>query len=377
MSLSDSAKFKHRDEMPSMKIIEIDRYDDFLSLEKRWNKLLERCTHTVFSTWEWLSTWWKHFGNDKRLMLLLAEENDKIIGIAPLMYSVHRMFRVRMGKIEFIGTPDSDYHDFILTEKSEECLKLFIDYLSNLPEKWNCIQLTDIPENAKCIPILSKISKNLKLVHKCPCVPLPKSYDTFMLGLSRNFRKDLRNNLRRLKRDFKVDFFDCSEIQSYAEGMNWLFQLHKKRWQSKGLSGAFANQKFRSFHLDIARSFSKKGWLGLLLLRLSGEPAVVSYGFKYRSKYYSYLSGFDPKYSRYGVGNLIKAYIIGKCIEEGLAGFDFMRGVESYKDRWNTITRWNRQAVITKRGFLANVQNWLYREYWRQGNRLKYLLKMQ
>src|SRR5208337_586075 len=119
------------------RIVEVNRYTDFLALEKTWQDMLHRCHNSaIFSTWEWLTAWWKHFGNDKRLVLLLAEENDKIVGIAPLMYSIHKMFGLRMGKIEFIGTPDSDYADFILAEKSEECIKLFIEYVNNLTEKW-------------------------------------------------------------------------------------------------------------------------------------------------------------------------------------------------------------------------------------------------
>ena len=141
-------------------------------------------------------------------MLLLAEENSKIIGIAPLMYSVHKMFGLRMGKIEFIGTPDSDYNDFILTSKEEACIKLFINYLNNLPEKWDCIDLTDIPENAKSLPFLNKMAKTLKPLHKCPYAPLPKSYDAFLNALKRKQRKELRRNLRRLKESFKVDFAD-------------------------------------------------------------------------------------------------------------------------------------------------------------------------
>ncbi|MEM2970472.1 MAG: cellulose biosynthesis protein, partial [Candidatus Bathyarchaeia archaeon] len=72
--------------MEETKIVEIDNYDDFLALEEDWNNILDKCDHTIFSTWYWLSNWWKHFGNGKKLLLLLAQENNEIEGIAPLMY---------------------------------------------------------------------------------------------------------------------------------------------------------------------------------------------------------------------------------------------------------------------------------------------------
>jgi CelD/BcsL family acetyltransferase involved in cellulose biosynthesis len=364
-----------------MRVKEICHYHDFLALEETWNDVLRRCQHTIFSTWEWLTTWWKYFGNNKRLLLLLAEENDKIMGMAPLMYSVHQMFGLRMGKIEFIGTPDSDYTDFLIADKEEECIKLFINHLNTIPEKWDCIELRDIPENSKCLQLLSKMS-NSNPIHmftraQCPYVSLPKSYDVFLKGLSSKLRKDLRRNLRRLDRSFKVEFAEYSEAQSFNEGMNCFFRLHQKRWESKGFSGVFDHQKIRDFHLDIAKSFSQKGWLGLFLLNLSNDPAASLYGFKYQSKFYYYLSGFDPRYRKYSVGNLLISHIISKCIQGRLREFDFMRGAETYKDRWNSTARWNHQAVLTRKGLLANFENWLYKQYWHQGNRLKYLLKMQ
>ncbi len=360
-----------------MKIVEIDNYRDFVALEESWNEVLRRCDHNVFSTWEWQSIWWKHFGSAKKLELLIAEDNDKIVGIAPLMYSVHKMFGLRMGKLEFIGTPYSDYNDFIITDKDKECIKLFIDHMNNLPKKWTCIDLTDIPQNAKCLRILRSVSNMLKVIHKCPYATLPKPPNTFLTSLSSKLRKDLRRNLRHLENRFKVEFADYSDPQSFVEGMNIFFELHKRRWESKGLSGAITDQQVRSFHLDIAKSFSQKKRLGLFSLVVSNEPVAILYGFKYRSRFYFYLSGFDPKYSRYSVGNLLIAHVIDKCVHEGLVEFDFLRGAELYKDRWNTKTRYNLQAIIPRKGFLSSFQNWLYMEYWHQGNRIKYILKIK
>ena len=86
-----------------MKIIEINHFKDFISLKNTWDMLLEHSSNEVFSTWEWLSTWWKYFGNNKKLLILLAKENDRIVGIAPLMYSIDRVFGVNQSIIEFIG----------------------------------------------------------------------------------------------------------------------------------------------------------------------------------------------------------------------------------------------------------------------------------
>ena len=170
--------------------------------------------------------------------------------------------------------------------------------------------------------------------------------------------------MKKTERNFKVKLVDYSDVPSCAEGMQLLFKLHQKRWKSKGLPGAFADTNFRNFHLEIAKIFAQRRQLGLFLLKLSDEPAAAIYGFKDQAKFYLYLSGFDPDYSEYRVGNQIIGYVMENCIKEELSEFDFMRGGEEYKSLWKTLSRWNRVAVIPRRGILSNTWYWLYTKIW-------------
>jgi CelD/BcsL family acetyltransferase involved in cellulose biosynthesis len=360
-----------------MEILEINTLKDFLSLKERWNRALDKKDHSIFQTWDWLSLCWKHFGSNKQLMLLLAMEKDEIIGIAPLMYSVHSMFGVKRAKIEFMDGGLSDYNDFVLIEKEEECLDLFLKYLTKVSRAWDCIELSDIPENSVTIPYLKSTAKNLRIQHVCPYIKLPKSYDEYFNSLKYKQRKDIRRTLRRLEEKYSVEFSCYSGECSIEEGINIFFDLHQKRWISQGQAGVFSSEQVRRFHTDIAKTFFDKGWLGLYCLKVSGRPVAAIYGFRYRSKYCAYLTGFDPKYFSYNVGSLLFAYAIADCIRQGLTEFDFLRGAEEYKNRWNTKLRFNYQATLIRNGFLPKIENCLYTQYWRQGVRLKYMLKLK
>ena len=264
-----------------IQVTEINNFRQFFQLRDIWNDVLDRCEDSnPFLTWEWLSTWWKHFGNNKKLLLLLAMEKDQIFGIAPLMYSVHTMFGLRRGKIEFIGTGDSDYNDFILAGRDEQCLSLFFNYLDHITEKWDCVDLIDVPENSKTLLYLKKTAKTIKPLHKCPYAELPETPEKFLGSLKRKQRRELQRTSRRLEEDFLVEFADYSNSARLREEMINFFELHQKRWKSRGYNGAFGNQAARNFHLEIAQIFSQKGWLGLFLLKLSRVSAGALYGFK-------------------------------------------------------------------------------------------------
>jgi CelD/BcsL family acetyltransferase involved in cellulose biosynthesis len=368
--------------LTELKIAAIDDFPSFLSLKEEWTEILGRCDHSVFSTWEWLTIWWKYFGNNKKLVLLLAKNGSDVIGIAPLMYSVHRMFGLRQGKIEFIGVPDSDYNDFLLTEKREDCVNMFLHHLTKTPENWNCIDLRDISETTQYLNILRNVSNTVEFaqelkLYECPFTRLPSSIDIFKDGLNSKFKKTLRRTARQLEKSFSVEFTDCSSLSTLDQNMNAFFELHQKRWNAKGRRGVFSDQETRDFHRDVAKCFLKKGWLGLFLLKLSDIPVAALYGFRYKSKFYFYLSGFDPQYSKYGVANLLIEHAMSNCVQEGLTEFDFMRGAEEYKYRWNTLSRWNHKVVLIRKGFLAASKNSLYNHYWSYGNKLKYLLKIR
>lgn len=356
-----------------MRIREVNTFSDFMALKGSWNDVLKQSNHTVFQTWEWLSTWWKYFGKGKRLLILLAEENNVTIGIAPLMYSVDKMFGVQQGKIEFIGYEHSPYNNFIFADKQEECIKLFVYHLNNLHEKWNYAKLVDIPENADGFKALSNISK-VSSAHRSFYTLLPNSQDTLLEWINRKDRKELRRNLRRLEDDsLKASLEDYSEPKLVTAGLKTLMALHQDRWKVKGgFSGMFLNPQFGIFVEDIASCFAQKGWLGLYSLELSGKPVGSLLGFKYNSKYYAYLEGLDSAYLKYSIGNLLFIQTMAKCIQEGIVEFDFLWGTDFYKKKFNPILKQNENAIIVKKGHLSNLRYSIYTKYWNGGTLLNH-----
>ena len=365
-----------------MKITEINRIEDFLALENAWNSLLETVNHTVFSRWEWLSTWWKHFGNNKRLLILLAEEHNQIVAIAPLMYSVENVYGLRIGKIEFIGTPDAAYCDFILGEKRKECIKLFMNYLNNYHEKWSNIKFSDIPATSKSIKLLNGAFENSKraqvsVLNDCPLLILPKSFDAFMNILHSNLRRNIRRSQQRLQEKYTVEFVNYSNPKTVEKGMNILFDLHQKIWMQKGQTGSFANSNVRSFYLDVAKLFSEKKMLGLYSLQADDNPVAIIYGYKSKSEFHFSSIGRNNAYSRFSVGNLLTLNTIKTCIEEDVSKFNFGRGNEDYKYKWGAQNIKNLEITVIKNGIAPQITYWLYRGFFKLNRVRAWLLMLK
>jgi CelD/BcsL family acetyltransferase involved in cellulose biosynthesis len=348
-------------------ILKVVEFNEFQSLKDRWNESLsESLDNNIFSTWEWLSIWWKHFGEEKKLVILLVEDKNEILAIAPFVLSRCSLFGFGgLKKISFVGSPDSDYNSFILKERNIKLLESILDYLNNHIE-WDYLELEDISEISASMDLLRRIPLKKPYKHweerqstLCPFLTLPNSMDVFMKGLSKNMRQNLRRYSRKLEGEYRVEFKNYDEIGSVEEAMETFFQLHQKRWESRGDLGAFNKPLVRNFHIDIAKCFAEKGWLRLYFLTVNDKPISTYYSFEYNQKVYYYLGGWDPEYSRYMIGSLFMMYDIGKCIQRGLKEYDLMRGIEPYKTRWTTKARKNITVSFVRKGLFPQIYSWL------------------
>lgn len=62
----------------------IANVSEFLALRDEWSELLRASdSDSLFLTWEWLYTWWRHLAEDRQLSILLVRRSGQLIGLAP------------------------------------------------------------------------------------------------------------------------------------------------------------------------------------------------------------------------------------------------------------------------------------------------------
>lgn len=317
-------------------------------------------------TLEWLIAWWNYYGTNRELVLLVVEDNNRALAVAPLMSTTYALSRFKLRKIEFIGTPSSDYHTFLFGDESLLCARMLLEYIKERLPAWDCMEMKDMPQSSVTARVLRAVSgESLELKERkmdlCPSIPLPVTFEEYFRKLGRSTRKKLRQWERRLRRDYKAEIREYHKMGSIEEAMRIFFELHQKRWQAKHGLGLFADRTFCDFHLEVAKRFAEKGWLRLYFLTANDEAVSAAYAFSYQNKLYYYLCGFDPRYSKYGVGNLMTKHLVRISIEEGLTELDLMRGDHPHKRHWNTIVRRNIELNATRWRPVPKVYNWMMR----------------
>src|SRR5690606_37151376 len=89
----------------------------------------------------------------------------------------------------------------------------------------------------------------------------------------------------------------------------------------------------------ICHAFLKRGWLRLWTLRCNGEAVCVLLNYFYGGKYYFFIGGLAPEYSRWSVGVCLFSKVFQRAIDDGATEFDFLKGEEEYKYRYGAKIR--------------------------------------
>jgi len=346
--------------MHDLSIEEVNDVEKFHSLKKAWNSLLEKSRdNNVFLTWEWLFTWWKHYGNNKTLKIIIIKESDKIISIAPLMQSKYRIGFLNIEVIENICSMNCDYSGVILTERKDESVAILLSYLGKILVDDNIVlQISHIPDSSEFLNVLQKqypaILNSLyideRIITSCPYIELPTKWEEYFNGLSSNRRGILRRALRSLQQNHKLELKNNTHEESLREQLKVLFDLHRKRWQLRNIKSKFTETTACEFYTDISEVFLRNNWLDFSFLNIDGKPASVIWGFNYNGKFYYMTPTFDLAYSDHKVGNVHIMKSIEYAIQRGLSVYDFLKGDEEHKSHWTNCRVDNIQIVMVKKG---------------------------
>jgi len=349
---------------------------EFESLAPVWDSLLEKCRDdsSMYLTHEWLSTWWQHLGEGKRLNLLLIEKGQEVIGIVPLARNEYRIGPFKLDALESITWTNCNYVGLILPEHRPEVVAALLAYLAeNLRGVSLILRLSLIPEDSQFLSALrrncARFERSLVIEEKekalAPYITLPATWDEYFSSLGRRRRKILNSTLRALEKEHSIVEFQQFTADSLEEGLSRFFDLHQERWRAVGLRGSFTDPRDREFYREVARKFLNRNWLHFSRLTIDGDVASALFGCIYNHKFYAITEARNIRYARYNVGHLHDMEVIKDAIRRNLREFDFLQGDEPYKFYWTKSARRYMQVIIVKRGFLPALRLRLLRIFLR------------
>jgi len=339
----------------------ISNWNELSSLEAQWNEL---AGDMPFRSWDWLATWWKHYGTgstntstderpqtaERQLYVLAVYGQDgrgnttdgkrPLIGIAP--WYLDRTV-IHGNVLRWLGSGEvcTDHLSLICRpEHWQEVVAAVANELTANRDDWDRIDLGAVDADDAAIAELVKAFEERDcLVSRHPAdacwvLEIPATWDDYLASISKSHRKQLRQLERRVLESERVRWHQVASEDELVAAWGILVDLHQRRRRSLDEPGCFASGQFHDFHREVTQRLLARGQLRISWLELDGSPAAAEYHLADSLATYAYQGGVDPDRLAEEPGRLSTILCLRAAIAEGHSRIDFLRGDEPYKAHW-------------------------------------------
>lgn len=348
----------------------VESIEEFRSLEDSWNQL---AGENFFHQWAWNFRWWENFKDRGRLAIVLIIEqqpscgpqmnsegpNEKLVGIAP-WYLSESMTQGTIVQNLTAGETCSDYQGLIVdSQHLEPVVDTLSDLICDLGEKtiFSGVDLFQVEGHRQQDPVINSLM--LAVEEKggqSSSYELGGTWRTRLDTDWEQFQKSIRSSFRRKTRKagkrFATPEFEFSTTRDADElEKEWpqFVKLHQKRRHFLGEPGCFADPMFESFLKSASLDLAKENKARLNSVLKNSVPIAMTLEFLPENEVWMYQSGVDVDYLNLEPGHLVFTGSMMQAIQDGCQYFDFLRGDEPYKSKWNAV----RHSVLTTK-FVPN-----------------------
>ncbi len=341
--------------MPALEVFCLQTLEELSPYAGDWDGLARG---VPFCGWDWLSCWWRHYGERewprRGLFVLCAfEGGDRLVGIAPWL---SERSAASGTTLRFLGEDEvcSD-HVGLLCEPGRQSAVAdamadwLIERAPGRPfgqdEGWDLIELEGVDADDPASEALARLAAGYggtmhrRAGRKCWSIELPQTWEEYLARLSHSHRSQVRRADRRYLASGRAALHTVSSARELPAAIDLLIDLHTRRWRAEGRPGNFASRRFEAFHRDVMPRLLAAGHLQLHWLDLDGRPVAAEYQLSGAGSVYAYQAGRDPAVPRGAAGRLALIATIRRAIEQGCRAFDFLRGDEPYKAHWRAAPR--------------------------------------
>jgi CelD/BcsL family acetyltransferase involved in cellulose biosynthesis len=329
-------------------------FESLAPLASEWDAMLAECiTDAPFLRFQYLRDWWQTLGGGEwpqaELAVVTAHEADKLIGVAPLFQAVNReglSALLLLGSIEI-----SDYLDLIVRPADlPRFLAGLLDFLaSRVTSGWRALDWVNLPEASPTLAALEAESASRgwtftrEVYQPAPYIPLPADFDTYLAGIEKKQRHEIRRKMRRAAEyEIPVRWYLVEDESTLEAEMDAFFALMTQDPAKE----KFLTEPMRRQMLATARTALRGGWLWLAFLEVGGKKAAGAFNFDYANRLWGYNSGVNRDFIELSPGWVLLSHTLQWACEHGRGEFDFMRGNEEYKYRFGGRDRLVMRAKV-------------------------------
>lgn len=325
-----------------LEIRKIKTRPEFDALKSKWSDLLKQTdASSIFLSHEWFSCCIESFGNDKKINILVVEEDSKVIGIAPLWLYSDFIRRIPVRRISLIKVPDTPFTDFIVeNSKQKQILSAMLAYLLiNQRRCWDVLTLDPLPQKSPTYSFLQHLISTGKIKtfkgfdSHMPFITISGIWEDFFKSKSSRFRKTQRNIANKIKKTgtVKIERIIAGSVE---ELLSELVYVSKRSWKAEaGVALSISSQAIRFFYC-LTKIAMVRGWLLAWLLKIDDRSVAMEYDLVCENKVYALRADYNQSFKEYSPGTYLETQIIQNLFENVYSEYNSGPGLFAYKLKW-------------------------------------------
>ena len=205
-----------------IEVHEVNQIDALADFRSTWRELLaQTAAASFFQSLEWLECYWRHFGGDQKLRVLVASDCRQPVGILPL---VVRPETTRVGRLRILTYPLHDWATFYgpIGPCATSTLTAGLRHVRATPRDWDVLDLRwidaegrDLGRTERAMAQAGCPSHRQKW-DRTSLVELPETWQEYWLAREPKFRKNIDRLQRRMAEQGGVEFVRCRSVGQVA-----------------------------------------------------------------------------------------------------------------------------------------------------------------
>jgi CelD/BcsL family acetyltransferase involved in cellulose biosynthesis len=315
-----------------------------------WKRLLgETPGGSFFHSLDWLEVYWRHYGMDQRLRVLLVSSDRQPLGILPL--TVQRE-TTRVGRLRVLTYPLHDWGTFYgpIGPNPTATLLAGLRHVAQTPRDWDLLELRWVDllghdrGRSETAMKLAGLPASGQFWEQSPLVELPHGWEEYWRSRDKKFRHNVERCGRRLAEQGEVSLlrYRPGGTLHGDDDPRWdLYDacttLAQRSWQGSSTDGTtLSHDGIRNFLRDAHLAAVRAGALDLSLLMLTGRPIAFVYGYRQGDRVYELRKGFDPAFAALRPGLVLQQLRLQDGCQRGDRCYDMGVGSLDVKRHWQT-----------------------------------------
>ena len=304
----------------------LDAAPDLEAVRDDWTRLADAAGNP-FSTWEWASVWWRHYGAGREQLVRSCRNGEgRVVTILPLYLARRGPLRI----VRMIGHGPADQLAPVCAPADRPLAAAALRRaLDDGIARWDVAMLDRLPGEDRWPELLGG---EVERRESSPLLDAGGAgFEDWVRSQSRNFREQVRRRERRLARSHDLAFRLCDDPERFDADYDTLVALHRARFGERSRS---FDPPRDALHREFGRAALDRGWLRLWTLELDGRPAASWLGYRMGGIEWYYQAGRDPSLERESVGFVLMVHTIREALDEGMREYRLLLGDEPYKARF-------------------------------------------